>query len=122
MANENTRLASRSTQGLPLVPDDVRTTMLPLAWLIAGVLLSFNYCRFSGSLLVHSLPLPLYPQQGVILAVLLLTPPRRWWLYLGVYYVLQVSLGLISPDVPVWYITLSNVGNVIEPLLGAYLL
>jgi signal transduction histidine kinase len=105
------------------LPDDLRDALLPVFWLLVGLLASFVYtytASFPPPFSTISLPHPLFPQQAVILTILLLTPLRRWWLYLLVYYVLQVVLGARG-NLPLWYLLLSNVANVVEPLVGALL-
>ena len=98
----------------------------PVIWLTLGLLASFVYLygpAFAATDVTATprLPVPLFPSQAVILSVLLLTP-RRWWpLYLLVYYALQVIQGAIA-DLPLWYALVSNLANVLEPLLGALLL
>ena len=109
-------------------PADLRGTVLPLLWLAAGLLASYLYMDttlFSSLLLVNRdsvpvLPVPLFPPQAIILSVLLLTPARRWWVYLLAYYALQVAQGEWN-GLPRWYALLSNVANVVEPLIGAAL-
>jgi signal transduction histidine kinase/DNA-binding response OmpR family regulator len=98
----------------------------PLVWLILGVLASYVYIYGPAFFVpalhgVPPLPVPLFLPQAVMLAVLLLTPRSRWWLYLLVYYVLQIVLGA-STGLPVWYAAQTNVGNVLEPLVGAFLI
>jgi hypothetical protein len=102
---------------------DLHETVLPLAWLLVGLLASFLYMHGAAvtALLTADVPVPLFPPQAVILSVLLLTPPRRWWLYLLTYYAIQVAQGEWY-GLPHWYVLLSNVANVVEPLVGALLL
>src|SRR5436190_8078476 len=105
------------------LPDGIRDTMVPVLWLVVGLLASFVYTNtasFPPPFTTISLPDPLFPQQAVILSILLLTPPRRWWFYLIVFYVLQVVTGTWD-SLPLWYLLLSNVANVVEPLAGALL-
>jgi signal transduction histidine kinase/DNA-binding response OmpR family regulator/integral membrane sensor domain MASE1 len=98
----------------------------PLVWLTVGVLASYVYI-FGPAFFVPALPgipplpVPLFPPQAIMLAVLLLTPRSRWWLYLLVYYALQIVLGSYT-GLPVWYAAQTNVANVLEPLIGAYLI
>jgi signal transduction histidine kinase/integral membrane sensor domain MASE1 len=105
------------------LPADLRESLLPVLWLAVGLLANFVYVNAASfsALFAAGLPLPLFPPQAIILSVLLLTPPRRWWLYLLAYYILQVAGGVYS-HLPFWYVLLSNVGNLIEPLVGALLL
>ena len=98
----------------------------PAVWLTLGLVASFVYLygpAFAATDLTATerVPVPLFPSQAVILSVLLLTPRRWWWLYLLVYYVLQVIQGAFS-GLTLWYGLISNLANVLEPLLGALLL
>ena len=63
---------------------------------------------------------PVFPQQAVTLSVLLLTPPRRWWLYVLAAYIILVLTGLWL-GLPPWFVFLGNVASVLEPLVGALL-
>ena len=81
-------------------------------------LFSAVFFAYEGS--VPNLPVPFFPPQAIILSVLLLTPARRWWLYLLAYYAMQVAQGTWS-GLPLWYTLLSNAANVVEPLVGAQL-
>src|SRR5262249_47385025 len=67
-------------------------------------------------------PIPLFVPQALVLAVLLLTPARYWWLLLLETYGLLLVQGIWLAGLPAWYILLSNVANVLEPLTGALLL
>jgi PAS domain S-box-containing protein len=107
---------------------DLRCTVLPLLWLVLGLLASYVYMQtalfstvfFAYEGPVPALPVPFFPPQAIILSVLLLTPPRRWWVYLLAYYAMQVAQGTWS-GLPLWYTLLSNGANVVEPLVGASL-
>ena len=97
------------------------------AWIIAfmaiGLLFSFAYvysAAFSFFSLSH-LPRPLFTSLAVILSVLLLTPAHRWWLYLAVYYVLQVSLAAWFTAISLPLLVASNIANLFEPLIDAAL-
>src|SRR3954452_17173823 len=65
----------------------------PLFWLVGGRLLSYMYidaALLSTALFgerdpVPTLVVPLFLPQAVVLSVLLLTSPRRWWVYLLAY-------------------------------------
>ena len=110
----------RLTRPSWLVADGFRRALVPACWLLAGLLVSHAYLY--GLVLVPGwsvAPLPLFTPQAIILSALLLTPIRRWWIYLGVYYVVQVAQGVILDGLPLWYGLLSNVANVLEPLVGA---
>jgi len=107
---------------VPRISDDLRRTLKITFWLVVGLLLSYIYSN--AALVLPSwieAPDPLFPPQAVILSVLLLTPMRRWWVYLTTYYVIQVVQGMVLASLPPWYASLSNLANVIEPLVGAAL-
>jgi signal transduction histidine kinase len=97
-----------------------RRDIRPIIWLIAGLLVSYAYTGFVTGLFAISLPHPLFLPQAVILSVLLLTPAGIWWLYLLIYYVLQLAQG-VQAGLDLTYVAASNVANVIEPLVGAWL-
>jgi signal transduction histidine kinase len=96
----------------------IRQELRPIVWLLVGQLTSFIYL-FAASFEMN-IPLPLFPPQAVILSVLLLTSRRHWWLYLLIYYAIQVVQGMLS-SLPLPYYLSSNIGNVLEPLVGASL-
>jgi signal transduction histidine kinase len=88
-----------------------------------GLLVSFAYV-YSAAFSLFSraqLPRPLFTSLAVILSVLLLTPTRRWWLYLGVYYVLQVGLAAWFTTISLPLLAVSNIANLSEPLIDAAL-
>jgi signal transduction histidine kinase len=88
-----------------------------------GLFVSFAYI-YSAAFGVFSraqLPRPLFTSLAVILSVLLLTPARRWWLYLAVYYVLQVGLAAWFTTISLPLLAASNIANVFEPLIVAAL-
>jgi signal transduction histidine kinase/integral membrane sensor domain MASE1 len=114
----STSVHRRNAVWLPIA--EIARNPAPLIWLIVGVLVSLGYNAVLWPLFTFTLPLPLFPPQAVVLSVLLLTPTRHWWLYLVVYYLLLVAQGLwVNPLV--MYTLSSDVGDVIEPLIGAAL-
>ncbi len=98
-----------------------RQDVRPILWLVVGLLVSYLYTGFVTGLFAITLPHPLFPPQAVILSVLLLTPARRWWQYLLIYYVMQIIQGVWQGNLELSYVLASNVANVIEPLVGAWL-
>src|SRR5260370_12173029 len=104
-------------------PADLRGSVLPLLWMASGLLASYIYmdtALFSAVLLanegpVPKLPLPFFPPQALILPVLLLTPPRRSWLYLLAYYAIQVTQGTWYA-MPLSYAPLPNAAHCGHPL------
>jgi signal transduction histidine kinase/integral membrane sensor domain MASE1 len=115
-----TRQATRS------ISADLASTALPTFWLLVGLFMSLAYGHvgFVFPALEGQLPYPFFPVQGVILAVLLMTPARHWGLYLALYYGILVLDGIWLSPLPLatWYLLASNVANVLEPLVGALLL
>src|SRR5262249_15432962 len=94
--------------------------VLSIAWLIIGLLISYIYTGIFTRLFAVSLPHPLSVPQAIILSVLLLTPTGTWWVYLLIYYVMQIVQGVTS-DLSLPYVLSSNLANLIEPLIGASL-
>ncbi len=97
---------------------------VPLFWLILG-LLAFDLYRFGGMFIPHQFNsvsvAPLYAPVAVVTAVLLLTPPRRWWLYLLATYVFQVGLYTWF-GYPLGFNLVAEAPTALEPLITAYLL
>jgi integral membrane sensor domain MASE1 len=127
--------AKRASRPVPLgtrfarrAPSGLRGSALPLVWLVAGILASYLYmdtALLSTVLIpyrdpVPALPVPLFPVQATLLCVLLLTPRRRWWVYLLTFCAIHVArsewIGL-----PRWYTLLSTGADIVEPLVGAFL-
>ena len=120
------------TQALPLSPPDGfklrHTTELsgiiwPTWWLLVGLLASTFY--LFGARLVPipvslNLPEPLYPPAAIVLAVLLLTPPRTWWVFLLAAYAFQVAVFLWMGYSPAATLT-GHLANMVEALVGAIL-
>ena len=103
------------------VPAGFRDVLLPLLWLTLGLLASIAYLVGAALIDVPALLIvPVFPQQAVTLSVLLLTPPRRWWLYVLAAYIILVLTGLWL-GLPPWFVLLGNVASVLEPLVGALL-
>jgi len=96
----------------------------PSFWLLVGLVLSA--CYLFGAALVptpfsNNLPEPLYPPEAIVLAVLLLTPARRWWVFLLEAYIFQVTLFLWMGYRP-GPTLIGHGANVVEPLVGALLI
>jgi signal transduction histidine kinase/integral membrane sensor domain MASE1 len=95
----------------------------PLLWLVVGQLASTLYLY--GTRLVRAPspqapPVPLYPPTAILLAVLLFTPPRRWWLYVAVSFGMRVASNLWG-GYPLWFALLGQVPGVVEPVAAALL-
>jgi PAS domain S-box-containing protein len=98
--------------------------VLPLLGLLLGLLAFDLYifaARFIPSRFTRVPVAPLYVPVAVILAVLLVTPPRRWWLYLVAAYGFQVAL-FTGFGYPLGFNLVAEAPTVIEPLIAAYLL
>jgi signal transduction histidine kinase len=97
----------------------LRDALLPLFWLAVGLLLSFAYLVGAALVTVPARQIvPVYPQQAVILSVLLLTPRARWWLYLLTAYAILVTVRLWL-GAPAWFVLSGSVPSIVEPLVGA---
>ena len=126
------RVTQPQTQALPLsAPDgfklrhmtELSGIMWPTWWLLVGLLASASY--LFGARLVPipaslNLPEPLYPPVAIVLAVLLLTPSRTWWVFLLEAYAFQVALFLWMGYSPAATLT-GHLANMVEALVGAIL-
>jgi signal transduction histidine kinase len=98
----------------------------PLFWLVVGVLASYIFsdatllstALFGERDPVPKLVVPLFLAQAVVLSVLLLTPPRRWWVYLLAYSAIHAARSELI-GFPRWLTLLTTVADVVEPLVGA---
>jgi signal transduction histidine kinase len=98
----------------------------PMLWLALGFIAAQAYL-YSAALLgrgpaTRPLPVPLFIPQAVALSVLLLAPRRYWWLLLGEYGLLLTGQTLSVRGLLAWQSHLSNVGDLLEALIGALLL
>src|SRR4051812_24327490 len=115
----------RSTWSPTSDPSD---SVWPLFWLVGGVLASYLFtdaALLSTALFgerdpVPTLVVPLFLPQAVVLSVLLLTPPRHWWVYLLAYCAIYAARTELL-GVPPWLTLLTTVADVVEPLVGALL-
>src|SRR3954454_19615850 len=97
----------------------------PALWLAVGFVAAQAYL-YSAALLGRGppsrpLPVPLFIPQAVMLAVLLRAPRHCWWLLLGEYGLLLTGQTLWVRGPLAWQNHLSNLGDLIEALLGALL-
>src|SRR5262245_59674001 len=97
---------------------------LPILWVVLG-LLAFDLYIFAGRFIPSqftNVPIsPLYLPVAVVTSVLVLTPQRRWWLYLLSTYLFQVAL-YTGFGYPLVFNLVAEAPTVIEPLIAAYLL
>ena len=119
MAATNAFSSQASTTRLN--PARLRTEMQPLVWLVVGLLASYFYTETFTGLFSLTLPLPLFVPQAIILAVLLLTPGHVWLPALIVYYAVQVAEGIRGGGLSPVYALTSNMANLVEPFVGAWL-
>jgi len=81
-------------------------------------------CYFLGSLLGLSLPFPstqisaIWLPNAILLAVLLLTPRRRWWIYLLAVFPVHLLAQMLK-EIPLQIVLINFAGNTGEALLGA---
>jgi integral membrane sensor domain MASE1 len=102
-----------------LAAPELRGALRPTLWVLFGMLVHDVYL-FGGLGPAFVAPVPLFLPQAVILSALLLTPPRRWWLPLVVYFAYLVVHGIWRAN-PLGLAVFVNVANVIEALAGAVL-
>ena len=126
------RVTQPQTQALPLSPPDgfkLRYTtepsgiIWPTAWLLVGLLASAIYLfgvRLVPTPVSLNLPEPLYPPAAIVLAVLLLTPTRTWWVFLLEAYAFQVTVFLWMGYAPAATLT-GYLANMVEALVAAIL-
>jgi PAS domain S-box-containing protein len=84
------------------------------------VVFAVGYCfayLFGNSL---QSPAPLWPPDAVLLAALLLTSPRRWWMYVLVTIPIRL-LPALAPGMPLWLLLLNLVNDSFKGLLAALL-
>src|SRR5262245_21507645 len=90
-----TALSNSAYRYVRRVLTDLRGAVVPLLWLITGLTVATAYLVGAD---VVGIPVPMiapvFPPTAVVLAVLLLTPPRHWWLYLLADYAFRVATEL----------------------------
>ena len=92
---------------------DLRNIALfALAYLVA-----YGY----SSLFAQDIAAPLWFPDSVLLSALLLTPPRKWWIYLAVAAPLRFAPGL-RPQVPAWFLWATFINDGVKAVLAAHLL
>jgi PAS domain S-box-containing protein len=83
----------------------------------------FSMSYFAAYLYGNSLPVPapLWPPDAVLLATLLLTSPRRWWVYVAVTIPIRL-VPVLAPGVPFWLLLLNLLNDTVKALLAAGLI
>ena len=87
---------------------------LPILVFLTGYLAA---CIFGNRL---PSPAPLWPPDAVLLAALLLTPERRWWIYLLVAVPIRL-LPALTPAIPMWLLVINLLNDMLKALLAAVL-
>jgi hypothetical protein len=64
----------------------------PLLAFAAAYIVAWSYLFVSAFLGAHPPPAPLFPPEAVLITALLLTSPRRWWIYLVAAFLIQVPI------------------------------
>jgi PAS domain S-box-containing protein len=93
----------------------------PLLAFAAAYIVAWSYLFVSAFLGAHPPPAPLFPPEAVLITALLLTPPRRWWIYLVAAFLIQVPI-LAYLHVPLWWNLLGYTPDAIEPLVAVGLM
>jgi PAS domain S-box-containing protein len=93
----------------------------PLLAFAAAYIAAWSYLFVSAFLGAHPPPAPLFPPEAVLITALLLTPPRRWWIYLVAAFLIQVPI-LAYLHVPLWWNLLGYTPDAIEPLVAVGLM
>jgi len=86
-------------------------------------MLLFAVSYYAAYLYGNSLPIPapLWPPDAVLLATLLLTAPRRWWVYVLVTIPIRL-VPFLAPGLPVWLLLVNLLNDTVKALLAAGLL
>ena len=87
---------------------------IPLLGFAAAYLAAYVYGNGLSS------PAPLWPPDAILLSALLLTPPRRWWIYLLITIPIRM-LPALAPGVPTWLLIVNWLNDMLKALLAAVL-
>jgi PAS domain S-box-containing protein len=93
----------------------------PLLAFAAAYIMAWSYLFVSAFLGAHPPPAPLFPPEAVLITALLLTPPRRWWIYLVAAFLIQVPI-LAYLHLPLWWNLLGFTPDAIEPVVAVGLM
>ena len=64
---------------------------------------------------------PFWLPDSVLLCALLLTPPRKWWIYLAAPLPLRLLIA-VPPDTPTWFLLAAFLNDSLKALVAAALL
>ncbi|PWT73407.1 MAG: hypothetical protein C5B60_08200 [Chloroflexi bacterium] len=98
-----------------------RRRIRPLLIFGAAYITAWSYLFVATFLGAHPPPAPLFPPAAVLITALLLTPPRRWRIYLVEAFVIQIPI-LAYLHVPIVWNILGFTPDAIEPLVAVGLL
>jgi PAS domain S-box-containing protein len=93
----------------------------PVAIFAGAYLVAWSYLYVATFLGAQPPPAPLFPPGAVLLCALILTPPRRWWLYLATAFMLQVPI-LAYLHLPLAWNLAGIVPDALEPLIAVGLM
>lgn len=96
-------------------------TMRPLVVFAVAYIAAWSYLFIAAFLGAKPPPAPLFVPGAVLLCALLLSPPRRWWLYLLAAFLIQVPI-LAYLHLPLWWNLVGFVPDAVEPILAVLLL
>lgn len=122
-------VAEWRTRVLSLRDREKRRVIRRAAWRAAWPLLVFavayiaawSYLFVAAFLGDHPPPAPLFPPGAVLFSALMLAPPRRWWRFLVVAFVIQVPI-LAYLHLPLWWNLVGLTPDAIEPIVAAALI
>lgn len=93
----------------------------PFVVFAVAYIAAWSYLFIAAFLGAKPPPAPLFAPGAVLLCALLLAPPRRWWLYLLVAFVIQVPI-LAYLHLPLWWNLVGFIPDAVEPVLAVLLL
>ena len=96
-------------------------TMRPLVVFAVTYIAAWSYLFIAAFLGAKPPPAPLFVPGAVLLCALLLSPPRRWWLYVLAAFLIQVPI-LAYLHLPLWWNLVGIIPDAVEPILAVLLL
>jgi signal transduction histidine kinase/integral membrane sensor domain MASE1 len=91
-------------------------------WRFAFPVLGFAAAYLAAYVYGNGLPspAPLWPPDAILLSALLLSSPRRWWLYLLLTLPIRM-LPAFAPGVPTWLLVVNWLNDTLKAVLAAVL-
>jgi signal transduction histidine kinase/integral membrane sensor domain MASE1 len=91
-------------------------------WRSASPCLGFAAAYLAAYIYGNGLPspAPLWPPDAILLSALLLTTPRRWWIYLLITVPIRM-LPALAPGVPGWLLIVNLLNDTLQAVLAAVL-